>query len=96
MEDSLGGLELDLAGVDFCDCSGLNALLRLRHQARERGKGFVLLPTSPAVEMLLSLTSALPLFRTEPAEPGDTPAANDAPAAHPAHRDGSTEPTTPT
>ncbi|MBY8883153.1 STAS domain-containing protein, partial [Streptomyces sp. PLK6-54] len=32
-----GGLDVDLDGVDFLDCSGLNVLLRLREEAEETG-----------------------------------------------------------
>ncbi|MFI2353002.1 anti-sigma factor antagonist [Streptomyces sp. NPDC019443] len=64
LDHAAGGLELDLAGVDFCDCSALNALLRVRHRALQTSKSLILCATSPAVERLLDLTSTLPLFTT--------------------------------
>ncbi|MEV7323812.1 anti-sigma factor antagonist [Streptomyces sp. NPDC093970] len=79
LDDSPGGLELDLGGVDFCDCSGLNVLLHVRHQAHTSGKSVVLHATSPAVERLLSLTSTLPLFRRGPADPGQRSASPEIP-----------------
>jgi anti-anti-sigma factor len=74
LDHAVGGLELDLAGVRFCDCSALNVLLRVRHRALRASKSFILCATSPAVERLLALTSTLPLFTTGPgyAEAGDT------------------------
>jgi anti-anti-sigma factor len=68
-----GGVELDLAGVEFCDCSALNVLLYVHHRARARSKPLVLRATSPAVRRLLTLTGTLPLFTTTPAEPAEEP-----------------------
>ncbi|MEU6356178.1 anti-sigma factor antagonist [Streptomyces sp. NPDC047072] len=62
LADTDGGLELDLAGVDFCDCSALNVLLEVHHRARADAKHLVLRATSPAVRRLLDLTGTLPLF----------------------------------
>ncbi|GAA1728799.1 anti-sigma factor antagonist [Streptomyces yatensis] len=62
LDHAVGGLELDLAGVEFCDCSALNVLLRVRHRALQASKSFILCATSPAVARLLALTSTLPLF----------------------------------
>ncbi|MGY6021727.1 anti-sigma factor antagonist [Streptomyces spinosirectus] len=83
-----GGLELDLAGVDFCDCSALNVLLHMHHRARTTAKSFIVRATSPAVHRLLTLTGTLPLFTQErtatdgpPAAPA--PPAEAAPAAGP-------------
>jgi anti-anti-sigma factor len=56
------GIDLDLSGVSFCDCSGLNVLLAVREQALAEGKSVTLGPVSPIVERLLSLTGTLPLF----------------------------------
>ncbi|MEV5775099.1 anti-sigma factor antagonist [Streptomyces antimycoticus] len=62
LDHAVGGLELDLAGVEFCDCSTLNVLLRVRHRALQASKSFILCATSPAVARLLALTNTLPLF----------------------------------
>ncbi|MBK3575670.1 anti-sigma factor antagonist [Streptomyces sp. MBT65] len=62
LRDADDGLELDLTGVDFCDCSALNVLLLVRKNARETSKNLVLRASSPAVQRLLELTGAAPLF----------------------------------
>ncbi|MFF3919232.1 STAS domain-containing protein [Streptomyces sp. NPDC001852] len=64
---SLTGVDLDLGGVQFCDCSGLNMLLRLRQHALHDGKTVTVRQSSPAVTRLLTLTGTLPLF------PSDSP-----------------------
>ena len=56
------GIDLDLTGVDFCDCSGLNVLLRLRRHALDEGKYVTIGAAGTAVLRLLSLTGTLPLF----------------------------------
>lgn len=56
------GIDLDLTGVDFCDCSGLNVLLRLRRHALDEGKIITIRAAGTAVLRLLSLTGTLPLF----------------------------------
>ncbi|MFJ6904303.1 STAS domain-containing protein [Streptomyces griseoluteus] len=55
-------LELDLGGVEFCDCAGLNVLLELRHRAVSQGKAVTIQAVSPAVDRLLHLTGAQELF----------------------------------
>ncbi|WP_225851144.1 STAS domain-containing protein [Streptomyces sp. HPF1205] len=59
---SPGGLLLDLGGVSFCDCAGLNALLRVRHRAIGGGREVTIAALSPAVERLFVLTGAHALF----------------------------------
>ncbi|MFR0357179.1 anti-sigma factor antagonist [Streptomyces sediminimaris] len=80
LDRATGGLELDLAGVDFCDCSALNVLLEACHRARETRKSLVLSASSPAVSRLLALSGTLTLFAAGPAEPdpaeGDLAAEN--------------------
>ncbi|THC40434.1 STAS domain-containing protein [Streptomyces sp. A1499] len=53
---SIAGLDLDLMAVTFCDCSGLNLLLRLHRQAVRQGKTLVISAMSPAVARILDLT----------------------------------------
>ena len=61
-------LEVDLAGVRFCDCSGLNALLQIRRHAEDSGIAMVLVGASIPVQRLLDLTGTRNLFTlTEPA-----------------------------
>ncbi|MGW1892331.1 anti-sigma factor antagonist [Streptomyces sp. NPDC002004] len=64
LDRAAGGLELDLAGVEFCDCSALNVLLRVRRRALQTSKSLSLGATSPAMKRLLGLTRTLPLFIT--------------------------------
>ncbi|MEU6380375.1 ANTAR domain-containing protein [Streptomyces sp. NPDC046909] len=56
------GIDLDLGGVEFCDCSGLNALLGIRQQAREQSKTVTIRGISPSAERVFTLTATLPLF----------------------------------
>lgn len=57
-----GGLTLDLSGLGFCDCAGLNVLLELRRRALSQGKTVVLQAAGPAVDRLLGLIGAQDLF----------------------------------
>jgi len=57
-----GGLDLDLSGVAFFDCSGMNVLLRLRAQARGLGVPLAVVRMSPAVVRVLELTRSGALF----------------------------------
>ncbi|MEU9960710.1 anti-sigma factor antagonist [Streptomyces sp. NPDC050982] len=59
---SVTGLDLDLSGVEFCDCSGLNVLLRLRRRALKDAKTVVIQAADPVVERLLALTRTSSLF----------------------------------
>ncbi|MFI6014170.1 ANTAR domain-containing protein [Streptomyces sp. NPDC051243] len=72
---SVRGIDLDLEGVTFCDCSALNILLTLRHRALEQAKTVAVQSTSTAVDRLLTLTATRSLF-TRP--PGLTTAADPA------------------
>ncbi|MFJ8108117.1 anti-sigma factor antagonist [Streptomyces sp. NPDC096132] len=68
---SVGGVDLELDGVDFCDCSTLNVLLSMREQGLRQGKTIALRTLAPAVERLLALTGTRPLFaEPEPTDPG--------------------------
>jgi anti-anti-sigma factor len=62
LSGSAGGIDLDMSGVGFCDCSGLNVLLRLRRQALVEGRTVVVRAAGVAVHRLLSITGALPRF----------------------------------
>lgn len=65
LTDSGKGIDLDLGGVDFCDCSGLNALLGIRQQALDQCKTATIRTISPAAERVFALTDTLPLFAPE-------------------------------
>ncbi|CAL9577000.1 hypothetical protein SUDANB120_04970 [Streptomyces sp. enrichment culture] len=52
------GLDVDLAGVTFCDSSGLHVLLDLHRLALQAGKTLVLTELSRPVDRLLHLTGA--------------------------------------
>ncbi|MFJ4466644.1 anti-sigma factor antagonist [Streptomyces sp. NPDC089424] len=62
LKSATGGVDLDLRGVTFCDCSALNVLLALREQALAEGKTVTIQALGPAAERLLTLTGTLPLF----------------------------------
>ncbi|MFF3905986.1 anti-sigma factor antagonist [Streptomyces sp. NPDC001848] len=64
---SVRGVDVDLGGVDFCDCSGLNVLLSARRQALADAKTLALGPIGASVDRLLSLTGTRALFDTSPA-----------------------------
>ncbi|MFF4212000.1 anti-sigma factor antagonist [Streptomyces sp. NPDC001796] len=66
VQRSVRGVDVDLGGVDFCDCSGLNVLLSARRQALTDAKTLTLGPTGPSVDRLLSLTGTRALFGTSP------------------------------
>ncbi|MER5918278.1 ANTAR domain-containing protein [Streptomyces sp. NPDC001982] len=59
---SVWGIDLDLGGVVFCDCAGLNTLLAIRLQAHHQRKTVVVRAAGPAVRRILTLTGTLPLF----------------------------------
>ena len=56
------GVDLDLTGAGFCDCSGLNVLLRVRRIALTDGKTLRIRAAAPAVERLLTPTDTSSLF----------------------------------
>jgi len=62
LAESVTGVDLDLSGVEFCDCSGLNVLLRLRRRALKDTKTVVIQAADPVVERLLALTGTSSLF----------------------------------
>ncbi|MCF3130656.1 ANTAR domain-containing protein [Streptomyces olivochromogenes] len=62
LDNSATGVDLDLSGVDFWDCSALNVLLTARQRALARGKTIVLVAASPVAERLLALTDTYALF----------------------------------
>ncbi|WP_199546120.1 ANTAR domain-containing protein [Streptomyces sp. N35] len=72
------GIELDLSKVEFCDCSGLNALLRMRQQALDSGKTISVRAVSTAMGRLLDVTHTRPLFMSSD---GALPAGEEASAA---------------
>ncbi|MFG2794748.1 anti-sigma factor antagonist [Streptomyces sp. NPDC048419] len=78
LDRAVGGLELDLAGVDFCDCSTLNVLLDVRDRARLSDKQVTLRATSRAVQRLLTLTNTLALFAGNRTAPDGHPAPSQA------------------
>ncbi|POX46708.1 antitermination regulator [Streptomyces sp. Ru71] len=62
---SAEGIQLDLAGVEFCDCSALNVLLTHRRRALDDGKTLVVDGASPAVLRLMELTGTQVLFAAD-------------------------------
>ncbi len=65
LTDSGKGIDLDLDGVEFCDCSGLNTLLGIRQQALDQCKTATIRTISPAAARVFALTDTLPLFAPE-------------------------------
>ncbi|MFJ4628278.1 STAS domain-containing protein [Streptomyces sp. NPDC088847] len=59
------GVDLDLSGVGFCDCSGLNVLLRVRRIALTDGKTLRVRAADPCVERLLALTDTSSMFTSD-------------------------------
>ncbi|MFJ9775405.1 STAS domain-containing protein [Kitasatospora sp. NPDC101157] len=59
-------LLFDLAELDFCDSSGLNALLRLRAEAAQRGIEVGLCAPGERVRMLLRVTGTDQVFPLHP------------------------------
>ncbi|CAM5599855.1 ANTAR domain-containing protein [Streptomyces aurantiogriseus] len=80
---AVGGVDLELGHVVFCDCSALNVLLSLREQGLKQGKTLVIRSAGPVVERLLTLTGTDVLF----ADLGPDPHRDDA-APLPEVRDG--------
>ncbi|MFI0941436.1 STAS domain-containing protein [Streptomyces sp. NPDC021020] len=83
LADTPKGVDVDLAGVGFFDCAGLNALLRARALARATGAELNVTAVSSAVARVLDLTHCREAFSL-PARPA--PAADTVPwrAARPA------------
>ncbi|MGA4844083.1 ANTAR domain-containing protein [Streptomyces sp. G45] len=66
------GIDLDLSGVAFCDCSGLNTLLHIRQRALRASKTATISAISPAAERVFVHADALPLFAADgDARPAD-------------------------
>ncbi|KPI30619.1 ANTAR domain protein with unknown sensor [Actinobacteria bacterium OV320] len=59
---AVSGVDLELGGVEFCDCSALNVLIGLHEQSLKQGKTVALRTVGPAVERLLTLTGTRILF----------------------------------
>ncbi|MEU6578600.1 ANTAR domain-containing protein [Streptomyces sp. NPDC046805] len=57
---SVRGIDLDLKGVEFCDCSGLNVLLGIRRQALEESKTVTVRTASHAFRRILRVTGTPP------------------------------------
>ncbi|MFI6931938.1 anti-sigma factor antagonist [Streptomyces sp. NPDC050287] len=62
LAESARGIDLDLSGVGFCDCSTLNVLLSVRQQALKEDKTVLLRATGRVVERVLDLTDTRSLF----------------------------------
>ncbi|MBV7694657.1 anti-sigma factor antagonist [Streptomyces sp. TRM70350] len=71
LKNATDGIDLDMRGVTFCDCSALNVLLAFREQALVESRTVTIQSPSPVTERLLSLTGTLPLFTAEPGDGTD-------------------------
>lgn len=61
-----GTTVLDLAGVEFCDSSGLRVLMEVDRKARANGVSFLLAAPTASVQRLLSLTKAHEFLAVHP------------------------------
>ena len=55
-------LVVDLSGVDFCDSTGVNALLAAHRQAQDTGGDLELAALRPAVKKILQVTGLETVF----------------------------------
>ncbi|WP_189262057.1 ANTAR domain-containing protein [Streptomyces fuscichromogenes] len=69
---SAEGIDLDLGGMAFADCSALNVLLAVRRQAMHDGKAVIVTAASPVVERLLTVTETYALFLPAPDDIGSS------------------------
>ncbi|MEV6976880.1 STAS domain-containing protein [Kitasatospora sp. NPDC093806] len=65
-EEGLDRILVDLAGLGFCDSTGLNVLLRARLAAERAGIRLELAGPRPAVARLLAVTEADTVLRIHP------------------------------
>ncbi|MFF3327485.1 STAS domain-containing protein [Streptomyces sp. NPDC002889] len=65
-----GGLDLDLAGVTFCDSSGLHALLEVRSRALASGRTVALRNAGSQIRRLMEVTGTLELLAPDILPPG--------------------------
>jgi anti-anti-sigma factor len=63
-------LILDLGALQFCDCTGLSLLLRVRREAAEAGGTLQLAAAVPRVGRLTALTGTRDLHGVRPCRPG--------------------------
>ncbi|MEU7075550.1 STAS domain-containing protein [Streptomyces narbonensis] len=59
----VGRILVDCSGLDFCDSSGLNALLRARLRAREAGGRLEIAGLRRPVDRMFEITGARTVFR---------------------------------
>lgn len=62
-------LVIDLSGLEFLDCSGLHALLRVRERCQASGEMLSLLHGPPSVDRIFDLTGTRDLFAFGDDEP---------------------------
>ncbi|SEF53509.1 stage II sporulation protein AA (anti-sigma F factor antagonist) [Thermomonospora echinospora] len=66
-------LALDLAGVEFCDSSGLTTFVHLRQDVERRAGRFVLLRPHPYVRQVLEMTGLSPEIGVRDGLSGEDP-----------------------
>jgi anti-sigma B factor antagonist len=69
LRDGFRTIDVDLAAVTFCDCSGLNAFLTASQRTITAGGSLRLRHPSPAVTRLFTLTGSDFLLRPHPGAP---------------------------
>ncbi|WP_328847076.1 STAS domain-containing protein [Streptomyces sp. NBC_00258] len=87
LHDGIRAIDVNVTGVTFCDCSGLNAFLYSLLHTAAAGGSLRLLHPSPALERLVTLTGSGSLFLTLPdALAGSRPPSQLPPLYEAAHR----------
>jgi anti-anti-sigma factor len=81
LQEHLRTLSLDLSRVSFCDCSGLNVLLRARHLAAEAKVRLRLLYPRPQLLALLATSETAKYFAVT--RPSELPALGSLVRSHP-------------
>jgi anti-sigma B factor antagonist len=66
-------LALDLTGVTFIDCAGINALLAARRRAQVEGGWLRVIRASPRVQRVIALTHLGPVLMPTPCHPNPSP-----------------------
>jgi anti-sigma B factor antagonist len=67
------GLALDLTGVTFIDCAGINVLLAARRRAQLEGGWLRVIRASPRVQRVIALTRLGPVLMPTPRHPNPSP-----------------------
>jgi len=70
-------LDVDLAGVSFLDCTGISALVAVRHAAVDAGRQMRVTHPQPIVRRVLEVTGLLGVFTAPIDQPQPLPTRSD-------------------